>query len=273
MGDNFNEIGIDTLPVHNVYVSGFFLDKFEVTKEIWQAVQVWSTTHGYSLPVGVYKANGHPVVDVSWFTAVIWCNARSEKEGLTPCYYTDGAQTLVYRTGSPTLDNTMVKRSANGYRLPTESEWEKAARGGALGYRYPWGNTIAGSQANYTGSGDIFEGTGSPNTTPVGYYNGNQTPAGVDMPNGFGLYDIAGNVWEWCWDSYGSTYYGDATANDDPRGPSPGTNRILRGGTWIYDTDLLRCALRKASSSGNAYYLASGTPIYKVIGLRCARGL
>ena len=133
-----------------------------------------------------------------------------------------------------------------------------------MGQRYPWGNTANGSNANFSGSGDIFEGQ-TPATTPVGYYNGSQLPAGVDMANGYGLYDMAGNVWEWCWDWYGSTYYGDVTAINNPRGPMTGTARMLLGGGWANGgTNLLPCAFR-----------FNNPPSLNQIdyGFRCARGL
>ncbi len=267
MGDSFYEIGIDTLPLHVVQVDGFFMDKFEVTKELWQSVQAWGAGHGYSINAGNAAGSGHPIQSVTWYDCVKWCNARSEKDGLTPCYCTDDAQTIVYRTGNLDLANTNVRWSANGYRLPTEAEWEKAARGGSLGYRYPWGNSVANHQANYSGSGDPFEG-GNPPTTPVGYYNGAQVPAGVDMANGFGLYDMAGNLYEWCWDTYSSGYYGDPTANTNPHGPATATIiRVLRGGSWINSASELRCALR-SSSNYNVDYNN-----YALFGLRCARGL
>ena len=98
--------------------------------------------------------------------------------------------------------------------------------------------------SNYSGSGDPFESNNNPQTTPVGYYNGSQTPAGVDMANGYGLYDMAGNLWEWCWDSYGDTYYGDSTANSNPHGPTSGSYRVIRGWSWYYPANTLRCATR-----------------------------
>lgn len=262
MGDNFNEIGTNTLPVHNVTVSGFFVDRTEVPNELWQTVHSWAAGNGYSIATGTFSV-GHPAKIGSWYDCMKWCNARSEKEGLTPVYYTDEAQTIVYRTGSLDINNAMVKWSANGYRLPTEAEWEKAARGGSLGLRYPWGNTIDGTQANYGGSGDPYEPQG---TTPCAYYSGAQVPAGVDMANGYGLYDMVGNVWEWCWDRYGSTYYADTSANDNPRGPDSGTTRVLRGGSSINGTNTVNCAYRSSTYNG-------GNTNYYYVGFRCARGL
>ncbi len=268
MGDNFNEIGTDTLPVHNVYVSGFFMDQTEVSKELWQAVLTWSTGHGYDVSQGAFAGAGHPVYGASWYSVAKWCNARSEKEGLTPVYYTDDSQTAVYRSGTVVIGNTKVKWSANGYRLPTEAEWEKAARGGSLGLRYPWGDSIDGSQANYSDSGDPFDENGRA-TTPCGYYNGAQTPAGVDMANNYGLYDMAGNVFEWCWDWHAGDFYGDPSANTDPHGPETGSHRIVRGGSYSSASSYLRIALRSATLPTSS----SGSSIPTYHGLRCARGL
>ena len=265
MGDNFNEGNTNELPVHNVTLNAFFMDRTEVAKELWQSVRAWSGSLGYGIIDGSYYAAGHPEQNMTWYDIVKWCNARSEKEGLTPCYYTDIAQTVVYKTGNTDITNAMVKWTANGYRLPTEAEWEKAARGGNTGLRYPWGNTITGSQANYSSSGDPFGGN-SPATTPVGYYNGAQIPAGVDMANGYGLYDMAGNVSEWCWDWYDVAYYGNSGANTNPHGPTTGSSRVLRGGSWADATSNMRCAARNGSngvpSSGYYYF-----------GFRCVRGL
>ncbi len=247
-------------PLRSVVVSSFYLDRFEVTKELWDQVYQWSVGNGYSFD---QQASGvaanHPVQTVSWYDVVKWCNARSQKENRTPAYYTDAAQTLIYKTGNVDLTAAMVKWTGRGYRLPTEAEWEKAARGGQAGNEYPWGNTITGSQANYSASGDPYS-TNGVQTTPVGYYNGSQIPAGVDMANGYGLYDMAGNVWEWCWDWYAAY---DTTLTD-PRGPDSGSDRMIRGGCWLDDTGYLRCASRNINRPPSNRY--------SFIGFRCALG-
>ena len=262
MGDNLDG-NANELPVHNVNVAALFMDRFEVSKELWQSVQTWGVPYGYSISDGSFKASGHPVQTITWYDCVKWCNARAEKEGLTPCYYTDDAQTVIYKTGNLNLTNSKVKWTANGYRLPTEAEWEKAARGGALGLRFPWGNTVNGSHANFSGSGDTSEGQ-TPATTAVGYYNGGQLPAGVDMANGYGLYDMMGNVWEWCWDRYDGAYYGNVAANENPLGPDIGTDRVRRGGAWFHSSSYMRCASRYS-------HPPSLTP--NDFGFRCVRGL
>jgi formylglycine-generating enzyme required for sulfatase activity len=228
MGTNPGEGYDNQRPVHTVQVNAFFMDKCEVSYARWTDVKTWAASHGYGFDnAGAGLASDHPAQTLSWYDAVKWCNARSEKEGLMPVYYTSATQAFVYRNGWIALSNTCVKWTANGYRLPTEAEWEKAARGGLSGKRYPWGDTIGGSNANYSGSGDPWSGS-SPQTTPCGYYNGTQTPAGPDMANGYGLYDMAGNVWEWCWDWYDGMYYSLSEAADNPKGPSTGANRVLR---------------------------------------------
>ena len=268
MGDGASGVfGED--PEHPVSISAFYLDKFEVTKALWDEVKAYADANGYTFEnVGSGQGAFHPVHNINWYDALKWCNARSEKEGLTPVYYTSAAQTVVNRSGQTPIDNDAVKWEANGYRLPTEAEWEKAARGTLVGKEYPWGNTIGGGDANYSFSGDPFEPgePGSPDTTPVGFYDGGQVPAGNDRGNGYGLYDMAGNVQEWCWDVYLSDWYDDPGAEAaDTRGPNTsGGNRVLRGGSWVDITSSLRCASRKLDhpwSDNNAY------------GFRSARGL
>ena len=163
-----------------VYISPMFMDRYEVTGNLWNEVRTWAADRGYDIGSGSWTALDHPVRSVSWYNAVKWCNARSEKEGLTPVYYTDASHTTVYRTGNVNLSNAMVKWNANGDRLPTEAAWEKAARGGLSGKDYPWGDGIDYSKANYSGAPHPWSGS-TPRTTPVGYYNGLQSVPGDDV--------------------------------------------------------------------------------------------
>jgi formylglycine-generating enzyme len=247
----------DELPLHTVYVSAFYMDTNLVTYMLWTNVYQWATNHGYGFAyAGSGKAANHPVQTIDWYDMVKWCNARSEKEGLVPAYYTSVGQTDVYRTGKTDVDSSWVKWNA-GYRLPTEAEWEKAARGGASGHRFPWSDadTITWSRANYyadpmdysydvsptSGYNPAFSSGGYPYTSPVGYF----------AANGYGLYDMAGNVFEWCWDWYGSYSSG---SQSDPRGPTSGSLRVSRGGSWDYFASYCRSASRSGILPTDSYY-------------------
>jgi formylglycine-generating enzyme required for sulfatase activity len=285
MGDTLDGEG-DAIPA-NVYVSGLYMDTNLVSFSLWQSVYNWAITNGYVYTneygyqdTGAGKAANHPVVSVDWFDSVKWSNARSQQAGLTPVYYTDAGLTQVFTNGDSGT-TVYANWGANGYRLPTEAEWEKAARGGLVGLRFPWGNTISESQANYSaypippnpdgfafdlgpysGCNTNFDSLPYPYTSPVGYF----------APNGYGLNDMAGNVYEWCWDWYsappyltGSPYLGGT----DPRGPiGPLGYRVTRGGSWSadkYSPYYARCAFR-----GTVF------PNYSAdadIGFRCVRGL
>ncbi|MEI8078943.1 MAG: SUMF1/EgtB/PvdO family nonheme iron enzyme, partial [bacterium] len=135
MGDSLDG-SLNALPPHTNQVSAFYMDKYEVTKALWDEVYQWATNHGYTFNEALGKAPNHPAYSMTWYDAVKWCNARSEQQGRIPAYYINAAQTLVYRTGQADVQTNWVKWSS-GYRLPTEAEWEKAARGGASGHRFP----------------------------------------------------------------------------------------------------------------------------------------
>ncbi|MCX6879897.1 MAG: SUMF1/EgtB/PvdO family nonheme iron enzyme [Verrucomicrobia bacterium] len=269
MGDALD--GDENALPHRVNVSAFYLQKKEVSGAQWTAVRAWGLQHGYrDLPNAGGKEANHPVHTLSWYAAVKWSNAKSEKEGLTPCYYTDAAQTKPYRNGEADLSNTMVKWSANGYRLPTEAEWEKAARGGLNGKRYPQGNTISHAQVNYMQTGGESYKTGTPRFQPAFHTGGTPytSPGGSFAANGYGLYDMAGNVWEWCWDWF-EPY--PATLQTDPRGPESGLGedprRALRGGAWDGDAD----ACRVASRMGFVPYVVRDGHSSAYLGFRLAR--
>lgn len=255
----------------NVYVSAFYMDVNLVNSNQWAAVYSYARGNGYTFThVGSAKAENNPVQTMEWYDCVAWCNARSMQAGRTPCYYRDVGLTQLYTNATGT--SVYLNMANNGYRLPTEAEWEKAARGGVTGNRFPWGNIITVGQANYVAFPASFSydlgpysgyntnfGNVVPNTSPVGYF----------APNGYGLYDMAGNVFEWCWDWYaappypaGSPYLGGT--NPTGAGPASGT-RVLRGGYWEYSANGARCALRGNDLPANA---EDG-----ITGFRCVRGL
>ena len=260
MGDNLDG-DLGAIPV-SVTVSAFYMDTNLVSYSQWQSVYNWATNAGYGfVNAGAGKAANQPVQTVNWWDTVKWSNARSQQAGLTPVYYTDAGLTQVFTNGEMTV---YANWAANGYRLPTESEWEKAARGGLSGQRFPLGNTISESQANYIGDTTTWSYDLGPNGyNSIGIIGGGPytSPVGSFAANGYGLYDMAGNVFEWCWDWYAPPYGQPSSTN--PTGPATGSNRVLRGGAWNGSAFFARCAGRYADVPG---------VVLDDYGFRCVRG-
>jgi len=287
MGDHHGDGCSDELPVHFVYVDSFYMSRYEITNRqfcdylnsayparinvnggiVYAASDSrnscpYCSTHSYSTysqidySAGLFSVRSKggrdmsddPVVQVSWYGAAGYCNWRSRMEGYQPCY---------------NLSAWECDFTKNGYRLPTEAEWEYAARGGRHDpyCRFPWGDTISHNWANYYSY--WFGGT------PYFPYDLNQTSCyhphwndginpftsvvGSFRPNGYGLYDMAGNIWEWCNDWYDESYY-DISLFDNPQGPTGGTDRLLRGGGWYRHPNLCRVAYRNGNDPDSCYY-------------------
>lgn len=228
MGDSLDETEY-AMPVHQVYVDAFYIDRYETTYDLWTTVYDWALTNGYEFDNSGYNGShgmgtNLPVTAINWYDVIKWLNARSEKESRKPVYYNDNLHSAVYRTGRLDLTADKVDWNANGYRLPTEAEWEKAARGDLTGKRYPWG--------------DDLEGTAKAN-----FNMGRSVSVGLYPPNGFGLYDMAGNVWEWTWDFASDNYdwAWDGIANPSGVASNWNFDRVRRGGAYTYGHAFLRC--------------------------------
>ncbi|MDR2149619.1 MAG: SUMF1/EgtB/PvdO family nonheme iron enzyme [Spirochaetaceae bacterium] len=209
-----NEGDSDEKPVHRVTISKpFYMSKYEITQQEWRKVMGNNPSY--------FKGDNLPVEKVSWYDAIEYCNRRSVNEGLTPAYMINGS-------------SVTWNRSANGYRLPTEAEWEYAARSGGK---------------------DTYTYAGSNSVDSVAWYDGNSggstQAVGTRAANSLGLYDMSGNVWEWCWDWYGS--YGNSAVTD-PMGAASGSYRVRRGGGWNYDARDVRSAYRNDGTPTNRLY-------------------
>ncbi len=216
MGDTRGQGYSDELPTHTVTLNSFYIGKYEVTQaEYSQYMPSPNWTSSYGL------GDNYPAYRVSWYAILKYCNLRSMAEGLTPCYSISGSTNPanwgeVPTSSNSTWDAAICNWNANGYRLPTEAEWEYAARGATNNPDYL-----------YSGSDDI---------NAVAWYTNNSGssthPVGTKAPNGIGAYDMSGNAWEWCWDWYSSSYY-SSSPQDNPTGPASGSSRVQRGGSWF----------------------------------------
>jgi len=225
-------------PQHQVAVSSFYMCKHAVTQKEYQAIMRINPSD--------FKGDDLPVEQVSWYDAITYCNARSLAEGLKEAYTIDQDRTDPDNTGGTDLLKWVViwDKSADGYRLPTEAEWEYACRAGTTTPFYT-GDNITTDDANYDGNLPY-------NGNDKGLYRETTVPAGSFMKNAFGLYDMHGNVYEWCWDWAGD-YSGNAQI--DPSGPISGSHRILRGGSWGSSALILRSAFRNyANPSHKTHY-------------------
>lgn len=269
MGDTFNEGESDERPVHVVTLDAYYIDRYEVT--IRQYADALNWAHGQGLvsvtASGIVYKPGEPSTvpycdtasssafgRITWDGATFGVVAGEEDRPMTVVTWYGAAAYANWRSamhGRPPSYNVTTwtcNFGASGYRLPTEAEWERAARGGTAGHRFAWPDTdtIQHSRANYF-SATIY----SYDTSPTRGYHptyavGSQpytAPVGSFAPNDYGVYDTVGNVWEWCHDWYSGSYYSSG-AGHHPRGPSTGTTHSVRGGSWGSGAYNLRCATR-----------------------------
>ena len=223
---------------HKVTVNSFYMSKHEVTQKEYEEVIGDNPSF--------FKGSNLPVESVSWYDSIEYCNKLSIKDGLTPAYTIDkdkrdpNNMSKEEKYGDDVRWLITWNKNANGYRLPTEAEWEYACQAGTT-TPFSTGNNITTDQANYNGNYPY-------NNNAKGIYRGETTPVGTFEANPWGLYDMHDNVWEWCWDWYGNYSNADQA---NPDGTTSGVWRVLRGGSWHYAEEFLRSAFRYAINPSN----------------------
>jgi len=229
-------------PQHEVRLNPFYIGRYPVTQAQYFTVMGINP----SIIKGSVNANRLPVENVSWYDAIEFCNILSEKEKLVPYYLIN--KNMTDRDNYSAQDTVKwmvnINSSANGYRLPSEAQWEYACRAGTT-TAFNWGiNQINTNQANFYGRFPLY------NDSPGGAYPSTTTSVGRYPPNKWGLYDMHGNVFEWCWDwdSFDSNYY-EYSPDLDPEGPYYGVNRVMRGGSWFNVGRELRSAYREGNTA------------------------
>jgi formylglycine-generating enzyme len=223
MGKTDDGGAFDDQQAHQVKVSSFFIGKYEITQKQWLEVmgddyRASDRPDTFLLP-SVWEGDNLPKESVSWYESLEFCNKLSALEGLLPCYKINKNVKDSKNQNSDDEYKWTVSCnwSASGYRLPTEAEWEYAARGGNKSKGY-----------EYSGSNDVGV---------VAWYNSNSDSkthlVGQKLSNELGIYDMSGNIWEWCWDWYDKDYYSVSIYNN-PYGAVAESTRVLRGGSWRY---------------------------------------
>jgi len=237
-------------PVHEVTITKpFYMGKYEVTQAEYEKYCSYTGSNSPSSSYG--DGDNYPAYYVSWYDALVYCNKRSMEENLTPCYSIDGSTDPEHWGAVPTAYNDPLRDTwdavecnwnANGYRLPTEAEWEYAARAGD--------NTV--DSLTYSGTSDVNK---------LGDYawycdNSNSTTheVGTKLPNAFGLYDMSGNVYEWCWNWLTDSYDTTTEGGSDPTGASAGSYRDYRGGGWSFNSDDCAVSCRYGDYPYYRYY-------------------